>query len=853
MKTVSMDSIYLKGGSYYVTQNEHDVFRVIKGRIYIYIVPVVEGEIGRRTLLCEVGEKELIPAFSYTDMDYQMWEFCFVAQEEAILECLQGVSTKPLKKRFCLEHAIHGFENEEFEDSLVDFYRKKLVREDAFLIRTNKDKQETKRNISSLIMSLFSKGNYYERREGDQSLYRMVSVLCKKMKIEIAPYETVKQCAANEMSVMEIASISHFPCREVVLEENWYNFDAGGLVVFVGKGKKPAICIPKGKHGYVIYIEGEKPVKLTKKIAEQCEPKAYMIYWRLPDGEVTQKDFLKFCFNGLNKRDVFSLIYLTVISSVIGLLIPFLNEKLYDEYIPMGQEYMILQIGAMILLFMTGNIIFSIISSICKYRISSRIQYQVQNAVYYRVFQLPESFFRKYESADLAKRVSVAGMVSDNYIRFFITITIGGITAAFYLCRMFTYSISLTFVSLGIIIITSAIIYGIATWEISHEKDIMNLDSKCASVLFQFIQGIEKIRIAGIEDRVVYEYMKLYVEQRKKETKLGRSNGIKFIIIKSEPYVITLLVYVITYNVLNISMGMFVAFSSALGYLTGVVRDLINAIIDLKKIKPYYARMDDVLKTNPERVSEKTVPIELRGNIDINHISFSYSDKDSAVFNDLSIQIKEGEYVGIVGSSGCGKSTLLKLLLGFETPTSGKIYYDNQDMSDINLQELRKRFGVVLQDGELIAGSIFENITLTAPWAGNKEVNAIVEAVGLTDDIANMPMGLQTIVSENCNTISGGQKQRILIARAIINNPKVIFFDEATSALDNITQSKVSGTLDDMNVTRIVIAHRLSTIKNCNRILVFDKGSIVEDGNYDELLEKKGVFYKLARRQMLDF
>ena len=159
---------------------------------------------------------------------------------------------------------------------------------------------------------------------------------------------------------------------------------------------------------------------------------------------------------------------------------------------------------------------------------------------------------------------------------------------------------------------------------------------------------------------------------------------------------------------------------------------------------------------------------------------------------------------------------------------------------------------MVLQDGELISGSIFDNIALTAPWANHEDVEKVVAAVGLQKDIEGMPMGLQTIVSENCNTISGGQKQRILIARAIINRPKIIFFDEATSALDNITQSMVCDTLEKMDSTRLIIAHRLSTIQKCDRILVFDHGDVVEEGNYETLMAQKGLFYQLASRQLID-
>ena len=165
-------------------------------------------------------------------------------------------------------------------------------------------------------------------------------------------------------------------------------------------------------------------------------------------------------------------------------------------------------------------------------------------------------------------------------------------------------------------------------------------------------------------------------------------------------------------------------------------------------------------------------------------------------------------------------------------------------------RELRKKFGVVLQDGKLISGSIYDNIVITAPSATMKRVEQVVREVGLEEDIKQMPMGLHTILSENSGTISGGQQQRILIARAIVGRPKILFFDEATSALDNVTQAMVCESLSRLHSTRMVIAHRLSTVMDCDRIFVMDGGSIVEQGSYRELMEQKGLFYELAKRQM---
>ena len=229
-----------------------------------------------------------------------------------------------------------------------------------------------------------------------------------------------------------------------------------------------------------------------------------------------------------------------------------------------------------------------------------------------------------------------------------------------------------------------------------------------------------------------------------------------------------------------------------------------------------------------------------------------YEEKGPTILDNINLKIKKGEYVAIVGKTGCGKSTLMRLLLGFETPNKGAIYYDGRDLAKLDLRSVRQKIGVVMQNGSLFPGDIFSNIIITAPWKTMDDAWEAAEMAGVYDDIKAMPMGMHTLISEGSGGISGGQKQRIMIARAVINRPQVLFFDEATSALDNITQNHVAKSIEKLNSTRLVIAHRLSTIKNCDRILVMDGGKIVEEGTYDELMKQKGMFYDLAIRQVVE-
>jgi ABC-type bacteriocin/lantibiotic exporter with double-glycine peptidase domain len=233
-------------------------------------------------------------------------------------------------------------------------------------------------------------------------------------------------------------------------------------------------------------------------------------------------------------------------------------------------------------------------------------------------------------------------------------------------------------------------------------------------------------------------------------------------------------------------------------------------------------------------------------------VSFRYDEDAPYILKDISLKVKPGEYVAIVGKTGCGKSTLMRLLLGFEKPETGAIYFDGKDISGLDPSSLRKKIGTVMQSSGLFQGDIYSNIVITNPELTLQEAWDAAEKAGIADDIRRMPMGMHTLISEGQGGISGGQRQRIMIARAIAPKPKLLLFDEATSALDNKSQKQVADALDQMGCTRIVIAHRLSTIRHCDRILVLDGGRIIEDGNYEELIAKNGFFADLVERQRLD-
>ena len=451
----------------------------------------------------------------------------------------------------------------------------------------------------------------------------------------------------------------------------------------------------------------------------------------------------------------------------------------------------------------------------------------------------------------MAQRVLGISQIYNSITDVVIKTVFSAIFSGLYLWQMFQYSSELSIVAFMMLLVCVFIIVCIGLFQMKYETEKMELDSKASSVMYQFLNGISKIRIAGVENRALYEYLKPYTSSRRINIRKEKMTvAVHTFIGAMETIFSIVLYYLMITKEMSLSVGAFMGFSAAFGSFSSAMLQIASSLLQINDVKPAYERCKPILQTLPEFEEDTLMPGTLTGDIEVNNVTFSYDETSGVILDDVSMHIKAGEYIGIVGSSGSGKSTLLKLLLGFEKPDLGKIYYDGKDIDGLDKRELRKKFGVVLQDGKLISGSIFENITIMAPTANVKQVEKVIRAVGLEEEINQMPMGLHTVLSEDSGTISGGQQQRILIARAIIANPKIIYFDEATSALDNVSQAMICESLERLKATRVVIAHRLSTVMNCDRIFVMEKGRIIEEGNYKELMEKKGRFYELAIRQL---
>ena len=851
--------IKLSGNQLLLTQRSGEAYRILSGRVLVFILPLKEdGTACRRWLLCELEAGDTVPALFYDSVDIKgescRWRFGLSALDPSEMEIVND--SNEIRCSFSEKAGLRDYEQIGFEESAVESYRLENMRDQRNLFASGEERKTTYRRSLEVIYRLFC-SNKAERRQNHEltgnALYDACVRLCDWQGIEPVSLDILRANCGRRFTVKDMARVSNFICRDILLVENWFKSDVGSFLAFRSSSRNPVVCLPQKAGKYLIWDPAnDSIIPVTEKIAAQLDPRAMIFYRPFPREEITLKKLMLFALQDINWRDVANILLFALLGTLVGLLTPYLNEQLFDLFIPLGDAPGLQGVCAVVLACSLGNVTFTVVKNLANFRALNRMKYSVQAAVLDRLFNLPESFFRGYDSADLGQR---AMGISQVFSMLASTVVSVGLTAVFslmYLWRMFKYSSKLSWISIWMLLAAMLIILLLGRRELKHEREQMELDGLVASMMFQFLSGISKLRIAGAENRALYEYLRRYTDSRKLDIRKEKYNLLVTILSGAVSTVFSMVFYyIMVHQSIELSVGAFMGFATAFGSFSAAMMELVSAYLQVNAIGPAFDRMKPILKTLPEQQEDVGMPGDLTGAVEMSNVTFAYDEDSPPVIKDLSLRIKAGEYIGIVGSSGCGKSTLLKLLLGFEKPQTGRIYYDGRDIDGIDKRELRKRFGVVLQNGGLITGSIHDNITITTPSATLEQVQQAVRDAGLEKDIADMPMGLHTILSEGDGSISGGQKQRILIARAIVGKPKLLFFDEATSALDNATQASVCESLDRLSATRIVIAHRLSTIIRCDRIFVMDAGQIVEEGNFEQLMAKKGLFYDLASRQIL--
>jgi NHLM bacteriocin system ABC transporter ATP-binding protein len=656
---------------------------------------------------------------------------------------------------------------------------------------------------------------------------------------------------STEQILLKLAEISQFRVRSVKLEAGWWRSDNGPLLAFTTQ-QQPLALLPVSARSYVAVNPAQgTQVRVTEEVAASLDNTAYTFYRPLPQKTSGLLHLLHFGFRG-SHCDLVATMLLGLGISLLNLITPLVIGLLFDRVIPAGQMPLLAQVLFGLVVIALSAAILNLVRGLALIRVSSRLEVVIEAALWDRLLKLSPSFFRRYTAGDLADRVNgfatIQRLISDNTV----TSLLNGFFSCTSLVLLLTLNLVMGLVALGLVLVTLIVLLAFNLWLLRYRQEMMQSQGRLAGVVLQLINGVAKLRAADAEARG-FAHWATYFGKQRQLTFIVRTLTNWQMVFSQTWAIISLLVIFVSAGLLQpgqLTSGMLLAFLATFSQLLATITAFSESASQILELKPVYERINPILEATPEvNPITANVPGKLKGEIEVNQVSFRYREDLPLVLDEVSLHIKPGQFIAIVGPSGSGKSSLLRLLLGFEKPLNGSVYYDGQDLSRLAVNILRQQIGTVIQTGKVLPATIFENI-VGSTAVTQEEAWQAARLAGLEADIRQMPMGMFTHLSEGGTTLSGGQRQRLMIARALVKQPRILFFDEATSALDNETQAQVSESLEKLQITRVVIAHRLSTIIPADCIYVMQAGRIVQSGSYRELMSQAGPFQELAAQQL---
>ncbi|MBX9361678.1 NHLP bacteriocin export ABC transporter permease/ATPase subunit [Streptomyces sp. WAC04114] len=650
--------------------------------------------------------------------------------------------------------------------------------------------------------------------------------------------------------VEQVALASRVRTRAVRLDGRWWRDDVGPLVGQRALSGAPVALLWR-RGGYVaVHPSTGRETPIEKANAEEFEPRAVMFYRPLPERRLGPLGLLRFCMRGM-RGDLTGLLLSGLVTVAIGALVPIATGKVLGEFVPKAQTGLIVQVCLAVMLSSVVAAAFMLLQNLTILRIEGRIEATLQPAVWDRLLRLPTKFFTERSTGELASAAmgisSIRRLLAGVGPTVAQSVTIGAMN----LGLLFWFSVPMAMAAIGMLVVIAAVFLGLGLWQVRWQRRLVVLSNKLNNQAFQTLRGLPKLRVAAAENYAYAAWASEFARSRELQQKVGRIKNLTTVLGAVYLPLCTLLMFMLLAGPARGSMSAaaFLTFNTSVTMVLTSVTQLTGSFVSAVAALPLFEEIKPVLDATPEVRTASTRPGPLTGAIEARRVSFRYSDDGPLVLDDVSFEVRPGEFVAIVGPSGCGKSTLLRLLIGFDRPVSGSVLYDGQDLAALDQSAVRRQCGVVLQHAQPFTGSVLDVICGTEPYTP-EEAMAAAEMAGLAEDIKRMPMGLHTIVAGS-GAVSGGQRQRLMIAQALIRRPRILFFDEATSALDNETQRTVIESTKALNATRIVIAHRLSTVLDADRVVVMEEGKVIQQGPPAQLLaDTGGRLHELVRRQM---
>lgn len=677
---------------------------------------------------------------------------------------------------------------------------------------------------------------------------------------------------AGVPAVDSLASAYRVRIRRVLLRDDWWRHDAGPLLAFTD-ADVPMALLPRSGGGYDAFdpATGAR-TQVTVSAAERFQGEAVMLYPPLPSACRSLRDLLRAVLPEI-RSDLRLMGTMGFAGGLIAAFTPVMTSVMIKDVLPSADIEQHIQIILGLVVAAFGAASFEVVKAIALLRVEGRADLRLQAAVFDRMMRLPARFFRRYTVGDLSDRVLGVHVIRQTLSGTTMQGLLGAVFAVFSLALLLFFNWKLAIVAFGLVFAALSITVYWGRRQLAEERLRIARQGEVEGFVIQSLTGLGKIRVSAAESRAYARWAGMFARQKRRFVRAQSFANLQDIFHAVFPVLATAVIFAVASVLLEqeatdlqlqalvqpeeaagnmpMSTGDFIAFNTAFGQFLAAMTALVLALTRSLAVLPVFERLRPIIEEPVEVAASDRSVQRLRGGIEFSQVGFRYVPGGPRILDDFNLTIEPNEFVAIVGPSGSGKSTLIRLLLGFEQCEAGEIYYDQTPISRLDMTSVRRQVRVVLQHGQLISGSVFSNIVGAATTLTQEDAWRAARLAGLDKDIEAMPMGMHTQIMEGVNTISGGQRQRLMIARVLVHRPRILLLDEPTSALDNRTQDIVMSTLSHLTATRIVIAHRLSTVRAADRIIVMDKGRILQQGTFDELMAEEGPFREMAQRQLV--
>ncbi|WP_333804284.1 peptidase domain-containing ABC transporter [Sulfurospirillum sp.] len=555
------------------------------------------------------------------------------------------------------------------------------------------------------------------------------------------------------------------------------------------------------------------------------------------------------------KRIVGEVLLASFVMQLFGLVTPLFTQVVLDKVLVHHSmstlNVIAIAFGAVILF----EFLLSIVRNYIFVHTTSKIDARLGARLFRHLISLPLVYFEKRKVGNIIARVRELDQIREFIANKSVTVLLDMLFSVVFVVMMMIYSVQLSFVSLGFIAII-ATLYIIVTPNLRKRLEAkFQMGAQSNAYLVESVTGMQTVKALAIEGSMQKkweEYLGAYVNAGFNLAHLSNIlSGVSGALQKL--MTLSILYFGVGLVIDNkLSVGQLIAFQMFAGQFSSPVMRLVGLWNEFQQALLSVDRIGDILNTPTEQMNDKAITLpKVQGEVNFDKIAFRYALDGPLILKQLSLHVSPGQSIGVVGRSGSGKSTLTKLLQRLYLPHEGAVYIDGVDIRHMNPSWLRHNIGVVLQENYLFSGTIKENIAFAVPGASMERIITVSKIAGAHEFISELPEGYDTFVGERGSSLSGGQRQRIAIARALLGDPKVLIFDEATSALDYESEKIIQDNLKAIKEgrTMFIVAHRLSTVRDCDEIIVMDKGDIVERGSHDELMVLKGYYHFLTTQQ----